>query len=524
MHKPFPLVVKQGKKTWRNSKEVISSVLQRDSIPEGDVGAYIVGVFACQPLTKDGKSYNRTVPGQWNHCLYKDEWSAALQGMDQFTDEQKSLILAGYDLLKKHSHGWGDKATAQYHVRKLLDAWRSQIKNMDTSPPIGSFRAAEQVVSSNPRARSKPIGNSSRQETHSGGIPTYDEVVKLIESKPSSTLFDIGRAWLIEHTLLELPGFNRRQVKVIIDLHLDPRNYVLDRIFDYESIRAAILRGEDVLQVSRLLVFEDITTILGVFRVHCRNAVNRQGVSDINGGGANHTKAPKILTFLDSLDDTNWYSFDRVKNLAGHYVKVIKQNRSGIFSRTDLKSMTIAREVGNSLLSMRNEEVKDSRVMQGWVKALKCISGGVSYLNQFNMDVGRFMGYVLSGLKTYKGTIELLRRYRSVPEIGTPLAANFFADLGFKEFCKPDTHVCDVVNGLYGTTYSDQEVFDRMLILAKDSNVPPRKLDKVFYFAGSGNFYLINSSFITGKKGSGRRKQSLVHHLGLYIKNKKDRL
>jgi hypothetical protein len=110
-------------KSNRSSREVISSVKSRDSIPSGDVGAYLVGVLACQPLTDDLSSYDKTARGQWPHCVFKREWEAALKGKDEFTQDSKQLVLAGVRLLKNYDHGWGKRAVAQRHVRRMLQNW-----------------------------------------------------------------------------------------------------------------------------------------------------------------------------------------------------------------------------------------------------------------------------------------------------------------------------------------------------------------------------------------------------------------
>lgn len=110
-------------KSNRTSREIIAAVLHGEEIPQGDRGAYLVGVFACQPITKDLKSYDMSVPGQWRHCLYKKKWTAALQGKDEFTEEERALILAGAHILKDYDHGWGNEAILQAHVKELLLQW-----------------------------------------------------------------------------------------------------------------------------------------------------------------------------------------------------------------------------------------------------------------------------------------------------------------------------------------------------------------------------------------------------------------
>jgi hypothetical protein len=84
-----------------------------------------VGVFACRPLTSDYKSYDPVKKSQWRHCIYQKKWVAALHGKDEFTEEDKSLILAGAELLKNHTHGVWNEAIVQPHVQKLLESWRN---------------------------------------------------------------------------------------------------------------------------------------------------------------------------------------------------------------------------------------------------------------------------------------------------------------------------------------------------------------------------------------------------------------
>ena len=119
--------VVDGNKTGRSSKDVIQSVIQGESITKGDVGAYLVGVFACRDLAEDDNhTYDAVNKEQWNHCIYKKEWETALDGKDIFTDQQKGLILAGAKLLEQYPHGWGNKAVSQPHVHRFLETWAKE--------------------------------------------------------------------------------------------------------------------------------------------------------------------------------------------------------------------------------------------------------------------------------------------------------------------------------------------------------------------------------------------------------------
>jgi len=61
----------------------------------------------------NGKQYV-TGETQWRHCIFKKQWKDALAGKDTFTDEERSLVLAGNELHKQYpvarkgsSEGWG---------------------------------------------------------------------------------------------------------------------------------------------------------------------------------------------------------------------------------------------------------------------------------------------------------------------------------------------------------------------------------------------------------------------------------
>jgi hypothetical protein len=82
----------------RSATAVVASVVRGEPLREGEIGAFLVGIFACRPLASDGSSYAQEKK-QWQHCVFKQQWQAALRGQDTFTDGEKALILAAKDLL-----------------------------------------------------------------------------------------------------------------------------------------------------------------------------------------------------------------------------------------------------------------------------------------------------------------------------------------------------------------------------------------------------------------------------------------
>jgi len=504
-------------KSYRSSKDVIASVLRGEQLPEWDVGAYLVGVFACRPLTSDSQAYAED-KGQWPHCRFKEKWEAALQGKDTFAEKDRALIIAGAELAldtRLPPHGWGIKVLSHPHVQRLLESWGSPIAT-------STLASREAEILMRKRHKDRPLHNrnetseehpSSRKALMSPSMDDpVDPIAPIINPLTNLNLYEAGKEWLIELALKGFPVLSREQVEVLVELHLDPRNYTLDCITDYERIFRAIIRGENCEQVSKLLAFEDVSTLLGVYRVHCRNLLNRQGISDVKKGGSNPTKNPMMLAFLDSLTDSIWHGFDRSALLCDRFLEVASRSSAGVFSQDDIDSFNNARQLGDGLFATSTADAGRYGIKQGWLKVLKGMCGGVNYLKRFNMDVGQFHEHISQACKTYRGTISLLNEYRTIPEVGEALAPNFFGDLGYKEFCKPDVHVCAVINGLEGTNYNEQHVFERMLLLAQESSVPPRQLDKVFYLVGSGNFYLVGKS-IGDKKNSSQRRNGLVKYL-----------
>ena len=172
MLQKIQIKVVEGRKNWdKSARAVVDSVLRGEAISQGDIGAYLVGVFACRPLTPDGKHYDQREKGQWKHCLYKEEWEAALQGRDEFAQEQKRLILAGFELIKKepsHPRRWWHKAVVQPHVRKLLEKLRAEARNVLRNESVGlSARpedADKKAVSPfrfKPGFRNKPVATTA---------------------------------------------------------------------------------------------------------------------------------------------------------------------------------------------------------------------------------------------------------------------------------------------------------------------------------------------------------------------------
>lgn len=87
-----------------------------------------------------------------------------------------------------------------------------------------------------------------------------------------------------------------------------------------------------------------------------------------------------------------------------------------------------------------------------------------------------------------------------LPGYGRALSQDFFKDMGFDAFAKPDTHIKDVVRRLniqlysiWGDTIEEQiiRLFDEIAVAAstKKNPVTPNQIDKTIWLWKSGRFY-----------------------------------
>ena len=75
--------------------------------------------------------------------------------------------------------------------------------------------------------------------------------------------------------------------------------------------------------------------------------------------------------------------------------------------------------------------------------------------------------------------------------MGFALACNWLKELGYNNYPKPDVHMKDVCEalGLIDSNKTDIDCFEAMTKVARECNVDPYKLDKVWWLICSGNYY-----------------------------------
>jgi hypothetical protein len=99
-----------------------------------------------------------------------------------------------------------------------------------------------------------------------------------------------------------------------------------------------------------------------------------------------------------------------------------------------------------------------------------------------------------------------------VDGIGFALACDFFKELGYVDFGKPDIHIKQIFKNLElcERKASDYHVHQAILRIARNVQAKPYAVDKLFWLIGSGNFY---DDTNIGKKGKiGSLKQGFVSY------------
>jgi thermostable 8-oxoguanine DNA glycosylase len=97
---------------------------------------------------------------------------------------------------------------------------------------------------------------------------------------------------------------------------------------------------------------------------------------------------------------------------------------------------------------------------------------------------------------------------KEIKGFGFALACDFLKELGYVNFAKPDVHLRDIFIGLKlcPANADDYEIFKAVVRVAKNAQVTPYNVDKLFWLIGSGDFYDDEQIGEKGKIGSHKAK------------------
>lgn len=137
-----------------------------------------------------------------------------------------------------------------------------------------------------------------------------------------------------------------------------------------------------------------------------------------------------------------------------------------------------------------------------WVIFCKGILSGAEFLSQFESydSFDKFVNsYTLNDLSIAALPILL---DQEVFGMGFPIACDWLKEIGYSNYCKPDTHTVAI---LYETGVASGQdnytVFMTMVQMARISNEPPAVIDRLLWLIGSGK-YVEENEKITRQKAA----------------------
>lgn len=242
-------------------------------------------------------------------------------------------------------------------------------------------------------------------------------------------------------------------------------------------------RGELDLHLSS--EFEKPNDLSIIYRKLCESAQNKQMSSKVIGNS------------IGGIDNLKTVLFDFNPHSVAHEYKITDSERLLFEIKRKLKPKGQVRTTSRSLWPLFCQSVIESA---HFLKSFETAEKFYEWANFFAKD------------NKAKPALPLMISVE-ISGIGFPLACDFLKELGFIEYGKPDVHLKDIFKALgvidpnektvMKQDYATLKAIDR---IAKENNVTPYAVDKVFWLIGSGNFYHV------GKK-IGNQKQKFIEEV-----------
>jgi len=321
------------------------------------------------------------------------------------------------------------------------------------------------------------------------------------------SLFAYARKFLVGAVdcHLKFKGF-KTSGDTVVQLHLDSDNFPMPKGIDKAKVDKLLRdRCEDISELRRCSHFEETQTVRGICRVLARTHLNRGGVGFVARGEPNRTITQRVLGVLDHADESQLKGFENEGALLHSWVEYATHaDQRGLFADIDIASLKLLRDNPTT--------ARAKGAHPNWVTVVCGISSGFKYLGkQFQFDAAQVWEKMDEAGRSAEDVIKLIESCRNeVYQFGPALAGSFFADLGSPNFAKPDVHVRDAMAAYRGQfQIGDLEALRAVLHEAATSGSTPRALDKIFYLACSGRYYLIGESAANPQE----QKEAFLRHL-----------
>lgn len=120
-----------------------------------------------------------------------------------------------------------------------------------------------------------------------------------------------------------------------------------------------------------------------------------------------------------------------------------------------------------------------------WRKWARGIIDVCGYLSRFDTPED-FNEHFRSFNGDLEGIVEL---QDNIYCMGFALSCNVIKDLGFTDYCKPDTHLIDVLSEIGFCSDNPRSVFYKVREIAEANNITPFHLDSIIWLICSGYYY-----------------------------------
>jgi hypothetical protein len=135
-----------------------------------------------------------------------------------------------------------------------------------------------------------------------------------------------------------------------------------------------------------------------------------------------------------------------------------------------------------------------------WVIFCKGILSGAEFLSGFESydAFDEFVnGFAFNDISI--GALPILLD-QEVYGMGFPIANDWLKEIGYSNYCKPDTHTIDILFESGVSSQDNYTVFQTMVKMARVNNEPPAVIDRLLWLIGSGKY--VENEKITRQKAA----------------------
>ncbi len=246
-------------------------------------------------------------------------------------------------------------------------------------------------------------------------------------------------------------------------------NYKELYIFAYNFLLSKEIVTDELIKRHLVSEYQKPNNINTIYKQLCASAQNRQMSNKVIGQSIGGIENLKTVLF-----DFN------PKQVANTYSKTDKERLLKIIIK-ELKPKGEIRKTNRSL----------------WPQFCQSVIDSAHFLQEFEKakDFYKWADFFANDLRA-KPALPLMISIE-ITGIGFPLACVFLKELGYVQYGKPDVHLKEIFKELSlinpkekSTIKQDYQILKLIDQIAKENNITPFEVDKIFWLIGSGNFYL----------------------------------